>query len=321
MLLTGCDGFIGSHVARVARRSGWTVAGITRTTGGTAEVDQRMVLGPLSSRAPAGISKAVQRLDEVGHAAARVQLSGRPAPITRDNLASTKRLLDACARANRPDFVFLSSASALFEPRDQVGLTEDARLPARALGGYAASKGLCEELVLKYPGRSAILRPQAVIGPGDRSLMPQVLRAVRAGGWRWIGPPNGAATDLCSVENLAQACVSAADNVDATGVFHLSDGEALPMEAMFRTVFDALGLAPAEKRVPLGVALAAATAIETPLRWLRPRYEPPVTRFAVEVLGRTRTLDRSRALSDLGAPRITLSQGLDQAIDALRASP
>ncbi|QDV05955.1 3 beta-hydroxysteroid dehydrogenase/Delta 5--_4-isomerase [Planctomycetes bacterium Poly30] len=315
LLITGCDGFIGQHVAREARAQGWTTIGVSRAATPLAEVDERIELNLLAPDAEDRLVRAMGGAEAVVHAAARVQLFGRAAPVIADNVASTRSVLGAAARAGAPRVVFLSSACVLFEPFDQPGLREDAALPARCMNGYAESKKRCEGLVAEYPGSWAILRPQAVIGPGDRTLLPPVLAAARSGRWRWIGRRDAASTDLLSVGNLVEYSVRAAGLPEATGVFHLSDGEVVPIETLFRQVFEALSIRVAEKRVSSRSARALALAVETPMRWLAPAIAPPLTAFGVEVLTRTRTLDRTRTLRYLGPPSRTLREGLDRALE------
>ncbi len=319
LLLTGCDGFIGQHVTRAAQRGGWRVIGVTRSADAAAPVDERLRLDLNAGDAEERLVAAMGGVTAVVHAAARVQLFGRAASVIDENAAVTAKILRAAERAAQPRFVFLSSASVLFERREQRGLREEAPLPARCLNGYAESKKRGEELVSAYPGSAAVLRPQAVIGPGDRTLLPPVLEAARGRSWRWMGERDAAETDLMSVGNLAEYCVRAAERPDAVGVFHLSDGESLPIEQLFRQVFSALRLQVSEKRISRSTAKLAAGACEWPLWLVAPNREPLLTEFAVEVLTRTRTLDRTRALAQLGAPAAPLSSGLREAIAALQA--
>ena len=322
MLLTGCDGFIGRHIANAARARGWRVVGVSRTSLGPeragAAVDERVTLDLTAGNAEERLVAALDGVDAVVHAAARVQLFGRAAPVIAENVAVTESVMRAAARAGSPRVVFLSSASVLFERKEQRGLREDAMPPRRCLNGYAESKKRCERVVETYAGSSAILRPQAVIGPGDRTLLPPVIAAATGPSWRWLGARNGAETDLISVGNLAEYCIRAAERSEATGVFHLSDGESEPVEQLFRRVFSALGLEVSEKRISRSAAKFIARACEWPLWLMAPNREPLLTEFAVEVLTRTRTLDRARALAQLGEPPVTLHDGLEAAIRAQR---
>ena len=322
MLLTGCDGFIGGHIASTARAQGWRVVGVSRTglekARASATVDERVTLDLTDGDAEERLVAALDGVDAVVHAAARVQLFGRAAPVIAENVAVTERVMRAAARAGSPRVVFLSSASVLFERKEQKGLREDATPPRRCVNGYAESKKRCERVVEAYRGSSAILRPQAVIGPGDRTLLPPVVAAATGPSWRWMGTRDGAETDLISVGNLAEYCVRAAERSEATGVFHLSDGESEPIEQLFRRVFSALGLEVSEKRISRSAAKFVARTCEWPLWLVAPNREPLLTEFAVEVLTRTRTLHRARTLAQLGEPLATFRDGLEKAIRAQR---
>lgn len=318
LLLTGCDGFIGRHVTRAAREGGWQVVGVTRSSEPAATPEERLYLDLNAADAEDRLVEAMPGVEAIVHAAARVQLFGRAAPVIAENVAVTEKVVRAAERAGFPRLVFLSSASVLFERREQRDLREDAAPPTRCLNGYAESKKRCETLVRAYGGSSAILRPQAVIGPGDRTLLPPVLEAARKGSWRWMGRPDEAVTDPMSVRNLAEYCLRAAERPEATGVFHLSDGEPRSIEGMFRQVFGALGLQVGERRMSRLALKLFAGLTERPLRLCAPHVEPPLTDFAVEVLTRTRTLHRTRTLEHLGVPLHSSERGLQEAIAALR---
>lgn len=314
VLITGCHGFIGSHLVRGAARHGYEVIGVDHVgpRDGDAQAPGWVQCDLTSPTAPETIAEAVGSVDAVVHTAARVQLFGFRRPIVRDNVASTANVLASARRSGAPKVIFYSSASVLFGLGDQINLREDAAFERPALNGYAASKRAGEELVRGYEGPWAIFRPQAVIGARDRTLMPPILRAARSGKWSWIGPKDRAHVDLLSVDNLVDWTYACAKGTDATGVFHLSDGDARSIEGLFRQIFEGLGVEVGEKRISRAAALAAAAAVEWPMRMLMPRTEPPITRFGVEVLTRSRTVDTTRACRILGAPGISFEQGLQR---------
>lgn len=315
LLVTGSRGFIGGHLMEGARRRDIDALGLHRDARAGVSAEEICVdlLDPAGEEA---LTRALRGVDAVIHAAAAVRLFGCHAPIVRENAVATSRLLRAAAAAGAPRIVFLSSASVLFRAREQRRMDEHTPLPRRFLSGYAASKARCEALVARYPGESVILRPQAVIGPGDRSLLPPILAAARSGRWAWIGPEGGALADLLSVQNLVQWALTAALEPGVSGVFHLSDGEPREVQGLLRGIFAQLGIDAGERRVPRAAALLAAGAAELPLRWLAPGREPPVTRFGIEVLSRTRTVDISRAVAVLGPREVSLEQDLKDALAA-----
>ena len=311
LALTGASGFIGGHVAGAAEARGWRVTRISRSA-----VDGGIDLE--DPRCDGALEDALRGADAVVHAAARVQHFGRRQPIIRANVGMTERVVRAAEAVGAPRFVFLSSASVLFEAHDQLGLREDAPMPRRWLSGYAESKARSEEALAAYAGSSAVLRPQAVIGPGDRGLLPPIIDAARSGRWRWLGGQRDAETDLMSVKNLAEYVCAAASSAEATGVFHMSDGLVLGIRSVLAEVFDALGVDAGERRLSQGTALRLAGALETAWRLVAPRVEPPLTRFAVEVLTRSRTVDRTRTLGHFGPPLESFEEGLRLAIQSAR---
>ena len=78
-----------------------------------------------------------------------------------------------------------------------------------------------ERLVRARRPDAVVLRPHAVYGPGDTTLLPRVLGAVRPGTLVAVGDGTQRVS-LTSVDNLVRACLLAADS-DAPGVFNVTD--------------------------------------------------------------------------------------------------
>lgn len=313
ILVTGCNGFLGAHLMEGARARGIDAVGLHRGAHSDGP-GERVSIDLLDGAQEARLADVLGTVDSVIHAAAAVRLFGPHRSVVAENTASTARLLDVAAASGAPRVVFLSSASVLFRPRDQLLMGEDTPLPRRFLSGYSASKARCEELVAGYPGPSVILRPQGVLGPGDRVILPPLLEAARAGRMVWVGAPGAVQADLLSVDNLVEWTLRASQERGAEGLLHLSDGEPQEVEGIVRTVLARLGFEPVERRIPRPVALAFASAIELPLRLVAPGREPPLTRFAVETFARTRTLDITRVRDRLGAPLVSFDEGLERMV-------
>ncbi len=313
VLITGCNGFLGAHLMEGARARGIDAIGLHR--GARSEgPGERVSIDLLDDARSTRLAEVLSSVDSVIHAAAAVRLFGRRGSVVAENTTSTARLLEVAAASGAPKVVFLSSASVLFRPQDQILMGEDTHLPRRFLSDYSASKARCEELIGGYPGPAVILRPQGVLGPGDRVILPPLLEAARAGRMVWVGAPGVAQADLLSVDNLVEWTLRASQERGSEGLLHLSDGTPRGVEELVRTVLARLGFEPVERRIPRPLALAFASAIELPLRLVAPRREPPLTRFAVETFARTRTLDITRVRNRLGEPLVSFDEGLERMV-------
>lgn len=254
--------------------------------------------------------------DVVIHAAA---LSSPFAPrrdYQRHNVDATANVIVWCRAHGLPKLVYISSSSVLYQPRDQFGIREDDPIGPVFANTYAETKAAGEALVRDYEGAWTILRPRAVFGPGDTVLFPRLLAAAKRGKLPRIvrdAPP--ALGDLIAIDTLADYMLRAARLPDATGVFNLSHGEPVPMQDFIADVFRRLGLPTPVREVPYRLAHAVAHAAELAWTLLPLPGEPPVTRFGIDVLAFSKTLDIAKARAVLGTPSQTLAEGVDAFVE------
>src|SRR6266567_1526907 len=202
LAVTGASGFVGGAVCRAAVARGWHVTGFGRrsTVDFGADVDYRgwdITTGPLAN--PPDV-------DAVVHCAAAATDTGDRRDVWEANVDGTRHVLASFPWAR---FVHVSTASVYDPFRPTVRAPESAAPVARYLNAYGASKAAAERLVTGACRRGIVLRPHAVYGPGDTTLLPRLAANVRRG--RLLVPGDGTtAVSLTSVDNLATACLLAA---------------------------------------------------------------------------------------------------------------
>ncbi len=154
--VTGATGFIGGTLVRALRACGWTVRALVRRDhSALAAAGVETVRGSL---ADAGSLRALaENADAVVHVAGATKApSGRA--FLAVNAAGTARMAAAADSAGCRRFLLVSSLAAR-EPQ---------------LSAYAASKRAGEQALARLALRldTAIVRPPAVYGPGDRMTLP-----------------------------------------------------------------------------------------------------------------------------------------------------
>jgi nucleoside-diphosphate-sugar epimerase len=205
--------------------------------------------------------------DAVIHCAAKATPYGSRASYVRDNVEATRNVVEFCRLSGFPRLVYVSSSSVLYRDGDQLDLTEDAPVGPRFANDYAATKAAGEDVVRGYQGSWVIARPRAVFGPGDTVLFPSILAAAEAGRLPRLvrnGPP--ARGDLIYVDNLVDYLVQLAVRDDLGGCFHLTNNQPVVIEDRLVDILSRLGLPPPARRVPVSVALAAASVTERAYR-------------------------------------------------------
>lgn len=289
--VTGASGFCGGHVARAAAADGARVVCLGRRP------------GPVGTHRYWDAARDLPDLrgvELVVHCAAAV---GDPAPgsaaearMHAVNVDGTRRLLRAAG--GRP-VVWVSSAS-VYDPRPDRTLVGEEHPRTGQLNAYGRTKAAGEALALA--AGAVALRPRAVYGPGDTTLLPRLLSRVRAGTLLLPGPD--VRLSLTAVENLAEACLAA--RAWAPGAYNIADGEPYARDATVRAVLRAHGVRARIRHLPLRVARTAARIAEAVAT-----DEPALSRYAVDQLAHPVVLDLTRARSQGWTPGRTLADYLD----------
>jgi nucleoside-diphosphate-sugar epimerase len=308
VLVTGASGFVGSHLCERLRTLGWSVIGLGRRPVRASWYVRHDLESPL----PLPVQMPV---DVVIHAAARASPWGRRRDFESANVRATRQLLNACVRQGMPRFVFISSSSVYYSPRDQLGITEKTPLPARQINAYAATKRRAEKLVQQYPGEWVILRPRAVFGPGDTVLMPRILRAAAAGRLPILEAPGGPVTgDLIYIDNLVDAIARTAEDRRIKGCINLTNNEPVAIVPFLLDILQRLGIQVPTRHVAVARALRIAGLIEFVYGLFLPDLEPPITRFGVHVFAYSKTFNVDKMLATIGPPRISIDEGVRRTV-------
>src|SRR4051794_19318366 len=201
IVVTGATGFLGGHVVAALLARGHRVRAMGRDLAKLARLAES---GAQPSRTDLRdrdtVTAACRDQDVVVHCGALSAPWGKPQDFNDANVGGTANVL-----ASRvPRLIHISSPAVVFADRDVVNVTEEAPYPARYSSHYAASKRAAEELVRSSPDAWLILRPKALFGPGDTSLLPRLIAAARAGRLPIIGPGDNH-IDLTYVGNVADA--------------------------------------------------------------------------------------------------------------------
>ncbi|WP_194909927.1 NAD-dependent epimerase/dehydratase family protein [Catenulispora rubra] len=317
--VTGASGFIGGAVTRAAVAAGHQVHAFGRRPASALDPTHLADAPYRRWDIAAGVLADPPEVDAVVHCAGSVTDFGRLADLRRTNVDGTAHVYDTfCGHPEHPGegsviFVHVSTAS-VYAPRiPTVNATETDAPPAHDLpDAYGRSKSEAEDH-LRREGRTAtILRPHAVYGPGDTTLLPRLLDAIRP---TPLGPRLFATGDgrqrvsLTSVGNLAQACLLAAttpsEHLLSRRTFNITDAEPVTLDDALRAILKARSpkavpiYLPYRAAYPIAAtaeAMARAARLLTSLAGSEKAPKPPrLTRYAVRHLALERTLDISAA--------------------------
>jgi nucleoside-diphosphate-sugar epimerase len=201
--------------------------------------------------------------------------------------------------------------------------TESAPYPRRYLAAYSLSKKLSECLVNQAARRglaTVVLRPKAIFGPGDTSLLPRLLAVARQGRLPQVGTGENR-VDVTYVDNVVHAILLALTAPRAVGkTYTITNGEHVALWPLVRTVLRRLGVEDRLRPLPYWVVYSLAAGME--LRAAVSGQEPLLTRYITAILGRTQTYDISAARNDLGySPVVPVAEGVERTLAHLQGRP
>jgi nucleoside-diphosphate-sugar epimerase len=323
ILVTGGTGFLGSHTAAKLLDHRHTVYLLGRDFGRVQPLLKRGAR-PIAAdlRNQDAVIAACAGMDAVVHAGALSSAWGAPQEFEAVNVGGTQAVIDGCRQGGVERLVHISSPAVIFTGEDHEGADERRPYAAKFSSHYGLSKKRAENLVNDaHAGGLAtvILRPKAIFGPGDTSLLPRLLAAARAGRLRQFGDGKNR-VDLTYVENVAHAIMLALDARAAVGrTYFITNDEHVLLWPLVRRLLQSLHLPHQLRTLPVSVALAAAGLMEWQARFTG--REPLLTRYSVGVLARTQTYNIAAARRDLGyAPVVSIEDGVGRTLAALHAA-
>ena len=194
LAITGATGFVGGRLVDLALKAGHQVRALTRRPQ-PERAGVSWIEGALDK--PDSLDRLVEGADAAIHVAGVINARDA-AGFEAGNVTGTAAMLAASERAGIKRFVHVSSLAAR-EPR---------------LSIYGATKAESEALVAASSIPSAIVRPPAVYGPGDKETL-ELFRMARRG--IVLLPPEGRLS-LIHVDDLGRLLLALADPAAPRGL-------------------------------------------------------------------------------------------------------
>jgi nucleoside-diphosphate-sugar epimerase len=309
-LITGANGFIGSHLAAALLARGDELYCLLRPSSNRQWLEglaYEEVVGALDDRD--SLRRAVAEVDLVYHCAGATK-ARRPEMLYDVNAGGTANLADACLSREKPPLMVYVSSQAAAGPAGDAG-TRCEDEDCAPVSDYGRSKLLGEDVLherretLPY----VILRPSAIYGPRDTEMF-LFFKFIKRGlepalGWE------GRYVSLCYVDDLIDAMLLAGEGGDGLRgrTYFIAHDEVWDWSGIAREAAAAFGVKTRRVRVPKAVLFGAATLAE----------------FGATLTGKVATLNRAKAreiwqkswVCDVGkakrelgfAPRVGFAEG------------
>lgn len=300
--VTGGSGFIGQQFITYLTQRGVQVRALARSTRAMGIVRQagaQPVQGDLDDEQ--ALVVGMTGCDVVFHLAAKGSGWAPYEDFYHANVIGTERVLAAARIAAIPRLVHVSTEAVLTGQEPILNADETRPRSPHPAGPYGRTKGLAEERVEAANSATlttVIVRPRLVWGKHMLALA-QVVRAVRAGSFRWIEGGHYL-TSSCHVENVCEGMLLAAQHGRGGEIYFLTDGSPREFHQLFTALLQTQGVVPGNQNLPRWLARAIARLSEWAWSTLRLKGEPPLTYETVCLIGEEVTVNDAKARHELG---------------------
>ena len=306
-LVSGSNGFIGSHLVEALKKRGYAVPCLVRKTSNLnwlKGLDVEFVYGDCTEKET--LYKAVEGADYVYHLAGVVRAVDRET-YYRVNFLGTRNLLEVCNKTNRKikKFVYLSSQAAV-GPTNPNGEGD-----CQPITDYGKSKLKGEIVVHNYSDRLPVLiiRAPVIYGPRDKDIYTYfkfLKRRIRPLPGKGEGYVN-----ILYVGDLVEGMILAAENESSSGeTYFIADEKSYSWKEAADKAAQALGVKAIKINIPRWLISASAFLSELSSEIT---HKPVLIdrQKAKELLHNGWFCDITKAREHLGfKPRVSLEEGL-----------
>ncbi len=316
ILVTGANGFVGRHLITALQKRGDSVRALSSPTGDTTWLEQHNI--PVfrgDIRRQGTLIESMRGVDAVAHLVAETKQKWGPTQSSYlVNVTGTENVCRAALTARVQRLVHVST-SAIYNMGVGRPVTEDDLPQPLPDDPYCFTKAQADNLVQRMIREehlpAVILRPGALIGPGDFVNFGRLAERVRAGKTIIVGSGNNA-IPLVYITDVVQALLLALDTEQAVGhVYNISNDQTITQKQYLSAIAGELGVAPPRIHVPYYLMYAAASLLERITALSSYRIPPIATRHGIQILGEDGRLSIAKARNELGyEPQVSLHEAV-----------
>jgi nucleoside-diphosphate-sugar epimerase len=251
VLVTGANGFVGSHIVDCMLRRGYHVRTMVRPTSDLTWLENKpveLVFGSLND--PSSLLKAVEGVGKVVHNAGIVAAEQKYLYYLHNSEGThnlIKAVLDVHTETNRPRFLLVSSQAAGGPSGVKWRQEKDSPSP---ITHYGRSKLLAESTLMRYRDKLpvTIVRPPAVYGPRDRAFLP-LFKMIACCFMPQIGPDR--LVSFIHVQDLARQIGDQLEHEAAVGeIFNAAPFDPIRLAEFGNTIATVLSSEPRKLIIP-----------------------------------------------------------------------
>lgn len=316
VLVTGANGFIGSHLTEALLKKGYKVKCLVRKTSDLrwlSDLDVELFFGSLFDKS--FLEEVVSEVDFIFHVAALTKAKSRK-EFHMVNYEGTKNLIETCYEKNPhiKRFVYISTQSVV-GPSKNFRLVDE-KSPFNPISEYGKSKLLAEMEVLKYKGKLpiTIIRPPAVYGPRDKDIY-LFFKFINKGLKPLFGKKESYIS-LIYVKDLVEGIILSAESEKGVGqIYFLADDRPYSLRETEKVIQDALKVKAIYLRIPVFIFMIVAFFSEL-IGKIKGKTAVLNSEKVKELCQKYWLCSSSKAKDELGfSPKYTFEKGVKETVE------
>ena len=321
VLVTGANGFIGSHMTTALYNKGYFVTGLSRKGLGKNEEYNKLVNENRIETIKGDIStfdfNTLEHFDYIIHIAGKVSAYGKMEDFLKINYEATRNLLESLLSKKPKCFVYFSS-TAVYGYNGYENLKEDAeKKPFK--NPYSLTKLKTEEFVKEFCTKNnidfVIIRPGNVFGEYDYTSSHEIFTRVKK---EKMLVSAGGKYKSCFVyvKNLVDATITAMENEKAHNTdYNVTDGKNETLKEYLTMVAEEFKVRPKFTNFPAFLAKTVAVIVEGTYYLFRIKKAPLITKFSVWQNCANYSFDISKIKSIGYEPKFDMQEGIKRTCD------
>jgi nucleoside-diphosphate-sugar epimerase len=298
-LVTGANGFTGSHLVQALEQRGVSVVGLVRKSSNLvrlADCQVQLVYGEITDRD--ALRVAMTGVDTVFHTAAYVELGlVNAAEMERVNVEGTRAVLDVAQELRVAKVVYCSTIGVYGDTQGKVINETFSRTQTDFSSAYDMTKYQAQQIVDRFAAQGLpviSIMPSGIFGADDPHFGPVMQQFLKGRLKLWAGGDR--ITGIVHVDDLANAMILAAEKGKLGAHYIISAGD-LSTREMFEIFSQATGV-PVPREAPKPLVKLVANLLDPIGRLLK--WQPPLSRERVHyIYERCVRVNATKARQDL----------------------
>ena len=311
-LVTGANGFTGSHLVKLLEKRGDVVVGLVRKSSNCDRISDchlQLVYGDIADRD--SLTTAMTGVDCVFHTAAYVELGiVDGAKMARVNVEGTRAVLEVAQAVGVSKIVYCSTIGIFGNTKGKAVNETFKREQIDFSGEYDITKYQAQQLVDEFASKGlpvVSILPSGIFGADDPHFGPVIQQFMKGRLKVWAGGDR--ITGIVHVDDLVAAMILAAEKGKNGEKYIISAGD-LSTREMFDILSQFTGI-PSPMEVPKPLVILAGNILDPIGRIFN--WQPPISKERVHyIYERCVRVDATKARQELGWNPRSVSETLHE---------